>query len=130
VDHHARIGQRDAHPGLARREQEAAHRGGLADAHRADARTDILHRVVDRHARRDDAARRVDVHIDVLLRIFRFEEQELRDDQRGHIVLDLAGDENDPFAQQARENVEAAFAATRLFDDDGNKGGQRIDHRD
>jgi hypothetical protein len=83
---------------------------------------------VDRHARRDDAARRVDVHIDVLLRIFRFEEQKLRDDQRRHIVLNLARHEDDPFAQQAREDVKAAFAAARLFDDDGNKGGERVDH--
>src|SRR3546814_1381637 len=77
-----RIRQRDAHPRLAGREQEAAHRRGLADADGAHTRADVLHRVVDRHARRDDPARRVDVHIDVLLRIFRFEEQELCDDQR------------------------------------------------
>src|SRR3546814_16946049 len=97
-------------------------------APRADARAVLLHRVGELRARRDDAARRVDVHIDVLLRILRFEEQELGGDQRRHMILDLAGDEDDPFAQQARENVEAAFAAARLFDDDGNKRGARVDH--
>jgi hypothetical protein len=33
----------------------------------------------------------------------RFQEQQLGDDQRGHVVLDLAGDEDDAFAQQARK---------------------------
>src|SRR3546814_1474901 len=101
--------------------QEAAHRRGLADADGADARANILHRVVDRHARRYDPARRVDVHIDVLLRIFRLEEQQLGDDQRRHLVLDLAGYEDAPFAQPAGEDVEAAFAAARLFVDHGKQ---------
>src|SRR3546814_7449926 len=76
VDHDPRVRQRDAHAGFAGGEQEAAHRRGLADADGADARANILHRVVDRHARRDDPARRVDVHIDVLLRIFRLRSEE------------------------------------------------------
>ena len=96
------------------------------DAHRADARPDILHRVVDRHARRDDAARRVDVHEDVLLRVLRLEEQQLGGDHRGHMVLDSAGHEDDPLAQQARINVEAALAAVGLLDDDGNEPGLRM----
>ncbi len=54
--------------------------------------------------------------------------KQLGDDQRGHLVLDLAGDEDDPFAQQAGENVDAAFAAARLFDDYGYQRTQRIDH--
>src|SRR3546814_5771452 len=112
-----RIRQRDAHPRLAGREQEAAHRRGLADADGAHTRAAVLHRVVDRHARRDDPARRVDVHIDFLLRMFRFEEQELGADQRGHLVLHLSGHYDDPFAQQAGEYVEAAFAAASMLDD-------------
>jgi hypothetical protein len=92
-----------AHARLARRKQEAAHRRGLTDAHGADLGADILHGVMDRHARRHHAAGRVDVHRDVLLRIFRFEEQQLGRDERGHIVLDLPGHEDDPFTQQARK---------------------------
>src|SRR5690606_41303378 len=68
-----------------------------------DARTNILHGVVDRHAARHHAARRVDVHPDVLLRILRFEEQELRHDERSHVILDLASHEDDPLAQKARD---------------------------
>jgi hypothetical protein len=115
VDHDPRVGQRHAHARLARREQEAAHRGGLADAHGADLGLDVLHGVVDRHAGGDHAARRVDVHRDVL-RVLALEEQQLGDDQRGHLVLDLAGDEHDPLAQQPAEDVEAALAAAGAFD--------------
>src|SRR6185369_9663516 len=38
------------------------------------------------------------------------------------MILDLAGDEDDPFAQQARIDVEAAFPAAGLFDDDRDQG--------
>src|SRR3546814_6013224 len=38
VDHDPCVAERHAHPRLAGCKQEAAHRGGLADAHRADAR--------------------------------------------------------------------------------------------
>ena len=113
--------ERDAHPRLTRGQQEAAHRRGLADADRADLGPDVLHRVVDREAGGDHAARRVDVHEDVLLRVLGLEEEQLGGDQRGHMVLDRAGDEDDPFAQQPRINVEAALAAVRLLDDDGNE---------
>jgi hypothetical protein len=37
------------------------------------------------------------------------------------MVLDRAGDEDDPLAQQPRIDVEAALAPVRLFDDDGNE---------
>jgi hypothetical protein len=37
------------------------------------------------------------------------------------VVLDLAGHEHDPLAQQPRIDVEAALAAVRLLDDDGNE---------
>ncbi len=37
------------------------------------------------------------------------------------MVLDRAGDEDDPLAQQPRINVEAALAPVGLFDDDGNE---------
>src|SRR5208282_926255 len=36
---------------------------------------------------------------------------------RGHAVLDGAGQEYDALAQQARINIEAAFAARRVLDD-------------
>ena len=64
---------------------------------------------------------RIDVHEDVLLRVLGLEEQQLGGDERGHMVLDRAGDEDDPLAQQPRENVEAALAPVGLLDDDGDE---------
>jgi len=118
VDHDPRVGERDPHARLAGGEQEGAHRGGLADADGADLRPDILHGVVDRHAGRHHPARRVDVDIDVLLRILALEVEQLGGDQGRHMVLDPAGDEHDPLPEQPRIDVEAALAAVRLLDDD------------
>jgi hypothetical protein len=35
------------------------------------------------------------------------------------VILDAAGDEDDPLAQKPRIDVEAALAAVRLFNDHG-----------
>jgi hypothetical protein len=43
------------------------------------------------------------------LRVLRLQEQQLRADQRGAGVVDLAVQEDDPLAQQARIDVEGAF---------------------
>src|SRR3546814_11854495 len=49
---------------------------------------------------------------------------------RSHVIFDLTGDEHDPLAQQAREDVERALSAARLFDNHGNERGVRqVDHR-
>src|SRR5256885_15103912 len=37
------------------------------------------------------------------------------------MILDRAGDEDDPLAQQPRKNVEAALAPVGLLDDDGDE---------
>jgi hypothetical protein len=108
------------------------HRGRLPDAQRRHLGADELHRVVDRHARRHHAARRVDVHRDFFFRVFRFKKKKLRDHQRRHAVVDAAGDENDPLFQQAREDVVCALAAVGLLDHHRNEihvGSDRIAHR-
>src|SRR3546814_4457348 len=55
---------------------------------------DDLHGVVDRHAGGDDAAGRVDVQADVLLGVLGLEEQHLRDDDVGDVVVDAADQED------------------------------------
>src|SRR4029453_8131450 len=47
-------------------------------------------------------------------------------DQRGHMVLDRTGDEDDPLPQQPGIDVEAAFASVRLFDDDRDEAGNDV----
>ena len=91
VDHDAGVRGRETHVLVAGGEQQRAHRRGLADAQCRDGRPDELHRVVDRHSGGNDTARRIDVEGDFLLRIFRFQEQELGADQRRHVVLHRSG---------------------------------------
>jgi hypothetical protein len=76
-----------------------------------------LHRVVDRQARRHDAARRIDVHGDLFLGVVRLKEKQLRHDQRSRTVVDRPDHEDDALAQQAREDVEGTLASRRLLDD-------------
>jgi hypothetical protein len=117
VDHHARVRQRVALAHGACRQQQRAHARRLADAHGADVRLDELHGVVDRHARGDDATRRVDVQVDVLVGILGLQEQQLRHDHIGHVVVDRPPTQEDhALLQQARVDVVGALAAAGLLD--------------
>ena len=117
VDHDPAVRQGVALARGAGRQQDGGHRGGHADADRADRRAQVLHRVVDGEPGVDDAAGRVDVQADVLLRVLGLEEQELGDDEVGDVVLDRVAEEDDPLAQQARVDVVGALAAAGGFDD-------------
>ena len=105
VNHHARVRQAETFAFGARGQQEGAHRARLPHTDGADVRLDELHGVVNRHARGDHPARRVDVEENVFFRAFRFEEQHLRHDQVGHVIFHLAGQENDALFQQAGIDV-------------------------
>src|SRR5665647_365581 len=83
-----------------RGEQELPHRCGHADRHRRDVGLDVLHRVVDRHARGDRAARGVDVQVDVLVRVLGGQQHHLRADRVGVLVPHLGAQPDDPLAQQ------------------------------
>ena len=82
------FGQRHPLAGGAAAQQQGAHAHRDADADRLHVRLDELHRVVDREAGVDAAARRVDVEADVLVRVLGLEVEELGDDQ----VRDVLGD--------------------------------------
>ena len=103
--------------GGAGREQDRRHGRRHADADRADRGPQVLHGVVDREAGVHDAAGRVDVQADVLLRVLGLEEQQLGDDQVRQVVLDRVTEEDDPLAEQARVDVVRAFPTTGGFDD-------------
>jgi len=64
-----------------------------------------LHGVVDGETGRHAAARRVDVEVYGLLRVLRFEEQELRYDAGGGRLFDFAIEADDAFFEEAREDV-------------------------
>ena len=110
------LGSAERFPLRPARQQHRAHAGRQADADGRDIRTDVLHRVVDRQAGGDAAAGAVDVHVDVLVRVFRFQEQQLCDHQARDRVVDRRADEDDALLQQAGEDVIGAFAPAGLFD--------------
>jgi len=81
-----------------------------------DVGPDELHGVVDGQTGRDDAARGIDVEVDVPIGIFRFEEQELRDDEVRDDVVDRLADEDDPILEQPGIDVVGPFPAPALLD--------------
>ena len=81
VEHNPRVGQGVATARRPAGQQEAAHAGRLAHADGVDVGMDVLHGVVHGHPGRDDAARRVDVHVDGGRRVLGLQEEELGRDQ-------------------------------------------------
>src|SRR3954451_8362091 len=109
---------------LARRapgEDQRAHGHRDPAADRRHVGLDEPHRVVDREPGVDHAARRVDVHLDVLVGVLGLQMQQLRDHQVGDVVVDRLADEDDPFEQQTRIDVEGPLAARVLRYHHGNQ---------
>src|SRR5664279_1752167 len=121
MNHDSRVRHRVPGIRLSSTKEKRTHGGGLPDAKCRDLGLDELHRVINRKTRRDDAARRIDVHRDFLLRIFCFEEQQFGNDYRSHVILDRTGQKNDPFAQKPRIDVEPALAPACILDNLGNE---------
>src|SRR6478609_5659388 len=121
VDEDLRVGQRHPLAGGTAGEEQGAHAHRDADADRLHVGLDELHRVVDRQARVDRAAGRVDVKADVLVRILGLQVQELGHDQVGDVLGDLGAEEDDALVQQARVDVERALAARGLLDNHWDK---------
>src|ERR1019366_5214934 len=90
-----------------------------------DVAADVLHHVVDRHARIRKAPRRVDVERDVLVWLVAGEVEDLGDQQVGDLVVDLLAEEHDPLLQEQREDVERPVAARGLVDDGRYHGAER-----
>ncbi len=63
----------------------------------AHVRLHQLHGIVDGKAGGHATAGTIDVHLNIFIGIFLFQEQKLRDDQIGQIVVDRAADEDYPF---------------------------------
>ncbi len=121
MDHHPGMGQAVPLALGATGEQQCTHARRLADAHGAHRRLDELHGVVDGHAGGHRAARRVDVEMDVLVGVLRFEEQQLGHDEVGHVVLDGSHAEDHPLLEQAGIDVEGTLAPGRLLHHHGHQ---------
>ena len=104
-----------------RQQQHGGRRRRLAHDDGGDVGPDVLHGVVDGEQRRDVAARRVDVQVDVLGGILRLEVQQLRHHEVRDLILDRRSEEHDALLQETRVDVEGPLAAVRLLDHDGNE---------
>ena len=110
MNHNLRIRQRKPLALGAAGQQERSHRTGLSDAHGRYVAADVLHGIVHCHAGRNNAAGRVNVQKDVLFGILGFQKQKLSANQRRNFVVNLSGQKNNPFFQQARKDVKRALA--------------------
>ena len=98
-------------------QQEASHARRHAHAGGVHRRAEELHRVVNREACRDAAAGRVHVQVDVALRVVGIQEEQLRDDDVGDIVVHWGPQEHDAVHEEAGEDVVGALAAAGALDD-------------
>jgi len=71
--------------------------------------------LVDRHSGVRRAAGRVHVEVDVFARLLRVEEEKLRGDQVGNVVVHLLAEKHDALAQEPRIDVERALVGARLL---------------
>ena len=116
MDHNARVRKRIALTRRAAGQEHGSHGSSLTHADRGNIALDVVHRVVDRETRSDNAARRIDIERNILIRISRFKVQKLRNDRVSDRIVDLFSQEDDALVEQTRIDVVAAFAAGRLLD--------------
>src|SRR5450759_711227 len=117
VEQDARVGRRETLALGPRRQEHRGAAGRLPDAPGGYVAGEVHHGVVDRQRAGDHTARRVDVDVDVLLGVLALEEQQLRHDQVGEVVLDLLTYEQDALLEQARVDVVLPLAPRGLLDD-------------
>ncbi len=102
-------------------QQHRGHGRRLSHAIGHDVRLHQVHGVENGKARGDGASRRIDIQRNVFFRIFGGQEQHLRDDQIGDVVVNGRAQENDVLLEQARIDIERAFAARGLLHNHGHE---------
>src|SRR5215472_16871357 len=116
VNQDARVRQGKALLRSAPGQQHCGNRGRLPDAGCHHVRLHKLHCVIYRESRGDRATRRIDIQLNVFLRVFRLQEQHLRGRQVGDVIVDWRADKNDVLFQQPGIDIIRPFAAAGLFD--------------
>ena len=64
----------------------------------------------------DHAPRGIDIEMDILVRVFGFQEEHLGDDQIGHIVIDGRPEKDDSVFQKTGIDIIGPLASSVLFD--------------
>src|SRR5439155_20917171 len=115
VQEDAGVGQRVPLAPRAGGEQDGGGGGGLAHADGDEVGLDVLHGVVDGEQGRELAPGRVDVEVDVLVRVLRLEVEELGHDQVGDRVVDGRAQEDDALLEQPGVDVEGPLTPVGLL---------------
>ena len=105
VNENAAVGQGIPFSLGAGAQKNGAHAGGLTDANRGHGAAHVLDRVIDGHAGRHGSAGAVNVHLDVLVGILRFQIKKLGNHQAGSCIVHLFAQEDDAVVEQAGENI-------------------------
>ncbi|CDN42670.1 hypothetical protein BN871_BS_00270 [Paenibacillus sp. P22] len=118
MDHDLAVGKREALALGSCGQQQGPHAGGHAYADRGNIRLDELHCIINTHAGRDRTAGRVDVQVDILLRIVSRKEEQLGDDGIGDVIVDGAAKKDNPVLEETGIDIVRSFTAVCLFDYD------------
>ncbi len=110
MDHNFGVGQSQTLALGPGGQQEGPHGGRHADADGGHVALDILHGIVDGHARRDGAAGAVDIELDILIRVLGLQVQQLGNHQRGGGVVDLLGQHDNPVVRKCRSNARPGWS--------------------
>src|SRR5690606_7799357 len=73
--------------------------------------------IVNCQTRINDTPRRVDIHVDLTIRVLPVQIQQLGHNQIGNLVIDRCSQQHNPLFQQQRENIVGAFAPAPLLYD-------------
>jgi len=120
MDHDPTVGQSVAHTGFSGGQEQRAHAGGLPHAQRGNRCGDILHGIINSHTGGDRPTRRVDIQVDLLLRIVRFQKQQLGTDQVGHVIVYGRTQQDDPVSKQTGIDIVCPLRTTGRLNDHGD----------
>src|SRR2546425_2140056 len=116
--------QRESFALRPRHQHHGAEAGCAPDTDCRNGRPDVLHGVVDRQSCGHRATWRVDVDLDLLVRVVSRQVHELGNHEVGDHVVDGTADQDDSVPEQARVDVERSLAVAAFVLDDGWDVGQ------
>lgn len=121
MDKDTGIGQGKTLLGSTTGEQDRSDGRSLSDASGDHVWFYELHGVVNGESRGDGAARRVDVELNIALRIFGLKEEHLCSGKIGDVIVNGRTNKDDVLFKEPRVNVVRAFPAAGLFHHHGDK---------
>ena len=117
MNHHFCVWQRKALAFFTCREQDRCHRGCHTDAHRGNCRLDVVHGVENGETGCHHAAGGVDIEGDIFFRVFRREEEQLRDDEVRRIAVYVSTEKDNALFKEAGIDVVRTLTHRSLLDD-------------